>query len=55
MEPTTKVDIGDERSPPGPRRFVERLETSRAYQTVCTNFDIPRLLMEQLEASVVGG
>jgi hypothetical protein len=35
--------------------FVERLEDLDDVQSVYANFDIPDALMEQLEASVVGG
>ena len=55
MEPTTKVDIGDERAARQAPEFVERLEDLEDVQTVYANFDIPDSLMEQLEASVVGG
>jgi YebC/PmpR family DNA-binding regulatory protein len=55
MEPTTKVEIGDERGARQVLDFVERLEDLDDVQTVYANFDIPDALMEQLEASVVGG
>ena len=43
------------RSAPAVLDFVERLEDLDDVQTVYANFDIPDALMEQLEASVVGG
>ena len=52
MEPTTKVEIGDERSARQVLEFVERLEDMDDVQNVYANFDIPDTLMEQLEASV---
>jgi YebC/PmpR family DNA-binding regulatory protein len=55
MEPTTKVEIGDERGARQVLDFVERLEDLDDVQSVYANFDIPDALMEQLEASVVGG
>jgi YebC/PmpR family DNA-binding regulatory protein len=55
MEPTTKVEITDERGARQVLDFVERLEDLDDVQTVYANFDIPDALMEQLEASVVGG
>jgi YebC/PmpR family DNA-binding regulatory protein len=55
MEPTTKVEIGDEHGARQVLEFVERLEDIDDVQTVYANFDIPDALMEQLEASVVGG
>lgn len=55
MEPTTKVEIADERGARQVLDFVERLEDLDDVQTVYANFDIPDALMEQLEASVVGG
>ena len=55
MEPTTRVEIGDERAARQVLEFVERLEDLEDVQTVYANFDIPDSLMEQLEASVVGG
>jgi YebC/PmpR family DNA-binding regulatory protein len=54
MEPTNKVEIGDERGARQVLEFVERLEDLDDVQTVYANFDIPDALMEQLEASVVG-
>jgi transcriptional/translational regulatory protein YebC/TACO1 len=55
MEPTSKVEIGDEHGARQVLEFVERLEDLDDVQTVYANFDIPDALMEQLEASVVGG
>jgi YebC/PmpR family DNA-binding regulatory protein len=55
MEPTTKVEITEERGARQVLDFVERLEDLDDVQTVYANFDIPDALMEQLEASVVGG
>jgi YebC/PmpR family DNA-binding regulatory protein len=52
MEPTTKVDLTDERSARAVLNFVERLEDLDDVQNVYANFDIPDALMEQLEASV---
>jgi YebC/PmpR family DNA-binding regulatory protein len=55
LEPTTRVQIADERAARQVLEFVEHLEDLDDVQTVCANFDIPDALMEQLEASVVGG
>jgi YebC/PmpR family DNA-binding regulatory protein len=55
MEPTTKVEITEERDARQVLDFVERLEDLDDVQTVYANFDIPDALMEQLEASVVSG
>jgi transcriptional/translational regulatory protein YebC/TACO1 len=52
MEPTTKVDLTDERSARAVLNFVERLEDLDDVQNVYANFDIPDALMEQLEAPV---
>jgi transcriptional/translational regulatory protein YebC/TACO1 len=52
MEPTTKVEITDEKSARAVLTFVERLEDLDDVQNVYANFDIPDALMEQLEASV---
>lgn len=52
MEPTTRVDLTDERSAKAVLSFVERLEDLDDVQNVYANFDIPDALMEQLEASV---
>ena len=53
MEPTTRVDITDERTAKQVLSFTERLEDLDDVQTVFANFDIPDALMEQLEAEVV--
>jgi YebC/PmpR family DNA-binding regulatory protein len=53
MEPTTRVEIGDENGARAVLTFVERLEDLDDVQNVFANFDIPDALMEQLEASVV--
>ncbi len=52
MEPTTRVDLTDERSARAVLNFVERLEDLDDVQNVYANFDIPDALMEQLEATV---
>ena len=52
MEPTSKVEIGDEKAARAVLTFVERLEDLDDVQNVYANFDIPDALMEQLEASV---
>jgi len=53
MEPTTWVEVGDEKTARQVLSFVERLEDLDDVQNVYANFDIPTELMEQLEASVV--
>ena len=53
MEPTTKVEIGDEKTAKQVLGFMERLEELDDVQNVYANFDIPADLMEQLEAQVV--
>ena len=53
LEPTTKVEIGDEKSARQVLLFMERLEDLDDVQNVYANFDIPADLMEQLEAQVV--
>ena len=53
LEPTTKVEIGDEKSAKQVLLFMERLEDLDDVQNVYANFDIPADLMEQLEAQVV--
>jgi YebC/PmpR family DNA-binding regulatory protein len=53
MEPTTKVELADEKSARAVLNFVERLEDLDDVQGVYANFDIPGDLMESLEASVV--
>jgi YebC/PmpR family DNA-binding regulatory protein len=52
MEPTTKVEIADEKAARQVLAFVERLEELEDVQNVYANFDLPDALMEQLEASV---
>jgi YebC/PmpR family DNA-binding regulatory protein len=53
MEPTTTVEISDEKQAKAVLHFVERLEDLDDVQNVYANFDIPAELMEQLEAQVV--
>jgi YebC/PmpR family DNA-binding regulatory protein len=53
MEPTTWVEVPDEKTARQVLSFVERLEDLDDVQNVYANFDIPTELMEQLEASVV--
>jgi transcriptional/translational regulatory protein YebC/TACO1 len=53
MEPTTRVEIGDEKGAKAVLTFVERLEDLDDVQSVYANFDIPDALMERLEASLV--
>jgi YebC/PmpR family DNA-binding regulatory protein len=52
MEPTTWVEIGDEKAARQVLGFVERLEDLDDVQNVYANFDIPTELLEQLEASL---
>ncbi len=52
MEPTTRVEIGDERTARQVLLFTERLEDLDDVQNVYANFDIPGELMERLEAEV---
>lgn len=52
MEPTTRVDITDEKTAKAVLVFMERLEDLDDVQNVYANFDIPAELMEQLEAQV---
>jgi YebC/PmpR family DNA-binding regulatory protein len=52
MEPTTTVEITDEKSAKAVLGFMERLEDLDDVQNVYANFDIPAELMEQLEAQV---
>ncbi len=52
MEPTTWVEIGDEKTARAVLGFVERLEDLDDVQNVYANFDIPTELLEQLEASL---
>jgi len=53
MEPTTTIEIHDEKAARSVLQFVERLEDLEDVQNVYANFDIPVELMEQLEAQVV--
>ena len=53
MEPTTKVEIVEEKAAKAVLTFMERLEDLDDVQNVYANFDIPADLMEQLEAQVV--
>jgi len=53
MEPTTKVEIGDEKTAKQVLLFMEKLEDLDDVQNVYANFDIPDALMERLEAQVV--
>jgi YebC/PmpR family DNA-binding regulatory protein len=53
MEPTSWVEVGDEKTARQVLTFVERLEELDDVQNVYANFDIPTQLMEELEASVV--
>ena len=53
MEPTTRVEIADERMAKQVLQFTERLEDLDDVQNVYANFDIPGELMERLEAQVV--
>ena len=53
MEPTTKVEIADEKTAKQVLLFLERREDLDDVQNVYANFDIPAGLMEQLEAQVV--
>ena len=52
MEPTTRVEIGDEKTARQVLLFMERLEDLDDVQNVYANFDIPADLMERLEAQV---
>ena len=53
MEPTTTVEIDDEKTAKAVLQFVERLEDLDDVQEVYANFDIPGELMEELEEQVV--
>jgi len=53
MEPTTSVEVRDEKTAKQVLQFMERLEDLDDVQNVYANFDIPAELMEQLEAQVV--
>ena len=52
LEPTTKVEIADEKAARQVLTFMERLEDLDDVQNVYANFDIPADLMERLEAQV---
>jgi len=52
MEPTTTIEISDEKIAKAVLQFVERLEDLDDVQEVYANFDIPGELMEQLEAQI---
>ena len=52
MEPTTKVEITEEKAARQVLQFVERLEDLEDVQNVYANFDLPDALLQQLEASV---
>ena len=53
MEPTTRVEITDEKAARQVLLFMERLEDLDDVQNVYANFDIPDALMLQLEGSLV--
>jgi YebC/PmpR family DNA-binding regulatory protein len=53
MEPTTTVEIVEEKQAKAVLQFLERLEDLDDVQNVYANFDIPAELMERLEAQVV--
>jgi len=53
MEPTTRVEITDEKAARQVLLFMERLEDLDDVQNVYANFDIPDALMVQLEGSIV--
>ena len=53
MEPTTTVEVADEKQAKAVLQFLERLEDLDDVQNVYANFDIPAELMERLEAQVV--
>ena len=53
MEPTTTVEVTDEKQARAVLQFLERLEDLDDVQNVYANFDIPSELMERLEAQVV--
>jgi len=53
MEPTTTVEVRDEKTAKQVLQFMERLEDLDDVQNVYANFDIPTELMERLEAQVV--
>jgi YebC/PmpR family DNA-binding regulatory protein len=54
MEPTTKVELTDEKDARQVLGFVERLEELEDVQNVYANFDLPDALLEQLEATIAG-
>jgi YebC/PmpR family DNA-binding regulatory protein len=53
MEPTTRVEVTDEKAARQVLLFMERLEDLDDVQNVYANFDIPDALMVQLEGSLV--
>jgi YebC/PmpR family DNA-binding regulatory protein len=53
MEPTTTVEVAEEKQAKAVLQFLERLEDLDDVQNVYANFDIPAELMERLEAQVV--
>ena len=53
MEPTTTVEVNEEKQAKAVLQFMERLEDLDDVQNVYANFDIPGELMERLEAQVV--
>lgn len=52
LEPTTRIEVTDERAAKQVLQFMDRLEDLDDVQNVYANFDIPAELMEQLEAQV---
>jgi len=54
MEPTTKVELTEEKDARQVLGFVERLEELEDVQNVYANFDLPDALLEQLEATIAG-
>jgi transcriptional/translational regulatory protein YebC/TACO1 len=52
MEPTTRIEISDERAARAVLGFMERLEDLDDVQGIYANFDIPDELMERVEATV---
>ena len=54
MEPTTKVELTEEKEARQVLGFVERLEELEDVQNVYANFDLPDALLEQLEATIAG-
>jgi YebC/PmpR family DNA-binding regulatory protein len=53
MEPTTTVEITDEKQAKAVLQFLDRLEDLDDVQNVYANFDIPAELIERLEAQAV--